>query len=100
MRTGKYFLNRPSAALAGVIFARSDERKKPRNVHKTVGTGKIGQERKNRSNLRQEVREVGRKQFKAAKTVAPPEKSLALAKKFQAHYNKNGGGRGEGSQYG
>ena len=43
--TGKYFLNRPSAALVGVIFARSDERKKPRNVHKAVGTGKIGQEK-------------------------------------------------------
>ncbi len=67
---------------------------------KTVGRGKIGQERKNRSNLQQKFREMGRKQFKAAKIVATREKSLALAKNFSNQYNKNAVARGEGSQYG
>ena len=52
------------------------------------------EKRKNRPNLRQEVREVGRKQFKAAKTVASPEKNHALEKNFQEQDIKTLAGEG------
>ena len=56
--------------------------------HKT-GKRKKRHERKNRSNLQQEFREVERKQFKAARFVEPLAKISCFGEKFQARYNKN-----------
>ena len=56
--------------------------------HKT-GKRKKRQERKIRLNLQLKFREVGRKNFKAAKLPRYWQKSHALAEKFQARYNKN-----------
>ena len=62
--------------------------RKASNTHKTVGTGKIVQERKNRSNLQQKFREV-EDNFLKRQNCRAIGKSHALAEKFQARYNKN-----------
>ena len=69
------------------------------------GEKKKRHERKIRPNLQQKFREVGRKNFKAAKIATRPAKISCFGEKFQARYNKNArikmlAGEGVESRYG
>ena len=69
------------------------------------GEKKKTSRKKNRLNLQQKFREVGRKHFKAAKIATRPAKISCFGEKFQARYNKNArikmlAGEGVESRYG